>query len=123
MQPTHAGLETETQSRNGLKTLASHVVLTGKTWRERVKMPDQQHVFVYPNPANDVVTLLAKEVCLEPGNIVFYDLRGKPLKQEVLVPNERQWGINIADLPIGFYLYQINTGNRHFTTGKLIIIR
>ncbi|MFM9946949.1 MAG: HPF/RaiA family ribosome-associated protein [Saprospiraceae bacterium] len=35
MQPTHAGLETGKRSRNGLKTLASHAVLTGKTWRER----------------------------------------------------------------------------------------
>jgi len=103
MQPTHAGLPDHSrdgkQSRNGLKTLASHALLTG--WED----------------------LGRAEVFLDPGHISLYDLTGRLLKQVVLASGQRQWNIDVADLSPGLYLFRIITEDRNYASGKLNIIR
>ncbi|NUO02135.1 MAG: T9SS type A sorting domain-containing protein [Saprospiraceae bacterium] len=89
----------------------------------RKNFVELQGVTVYPNPTDHSITLFAKEVFSEPGQITLYDLTGKLLKQVVLLPGQRQWNIDVADLYPGFYLYHINRGGQDYATGKLSIIR
>jgi len=89
----------------------------------RKSLGELQGITLYPNPADNSVTLLAKEIFLDPGHISLYDLTGRLLKQVVLASGQRQWNIDVADLSPGLYLYRITKDNRNYASGKLSIIR
>lgn len=60
------------------------------------------HVFLYPNPANEMITVGCIE---EMKRISVYDFSGKLLMQSA--PNEKQFDLNVQNISNGIYVLQI----------------
>lgn len=74
-------------------------------------------ISVYPNPANDIVTISSSDIAL--NNVEMTDLNGRVVKNLNLggVSNSE---ISISDLATGIYLLKINSNNDTITK-KLIV--
>jgi hypothetical protein len=78
---------------------------------------------VYPNPANDLVTLQLNGMVLSPKSMLrFYNAIG----QEVLVikpaQNQSKLEVNTSELPVGFYTYRLENAGKS-QTGRFVISR
>ncbi len=82
-------------------------------------------VNVYPNPAEDQVTLDFKSAHQPVGDlrIAFYDAIGRKVCEKHLNKSLRSQEISVADLQEGLYLYRIADGTNINATGKLTICR
>ena len=78
---------------------------------------DSSEFSVYPNPANDIVTISSSSIAL--NNVEMTDLNGRVVKNLNLggVSNSE---ISIADLATGIYLLKINSNNGTITK-KLVV--
>lgn len=76
----------------------------------------------FPNPANSLVTVkYAMNAYSEKGQIVFYDMLGKKVKDIELTEKEGQAKINVSDLNQGVYFYSFLIDGKAITTKKLVI--
>ncbi len=73
---------------------------------------------VYPNPADDIVTIEAGSMMA--GNAAIYDMSGKLLLHYLLDPVEQNT-ISVGKLPSGLYLLQITSNNGIVYNSKLSI--
>lgn len=80
---------------------------------------DANAISIYPNPANDALTINLATAKNEKTVVIIYDMMGKELKN-VAIENSNQTTINTSDLKPGMYLCKIvsDTGQQ----SKLISI-
>jgi hypothetical protein len=62
---------------------------------------------IFPNPANDVVTVATKDV--EAGNILILDLSGRTVAQSAMAAGTNNHEINISNLSAGSYIVKVMT--------------
>lgn len=82
----------------------------------------KQNVYVYPNPANDKLSILING---ETGQVAYfevYDLTGKLIASKQLTANTIN-EISTAEIVSGLYFYSIKANNVLIDSGKLSIIR
>ena len=75
-------------------------------------------VELFPNPADDVLTLRIKEQLLHPV-FEICDMLGRSLFSSVI--NSPESSLDVSQLKSGIYLYRLRTDNKVVKTGKLII--
>jgi len=85
-----------------------------------VDFPALPSLYLYPNPANDLVTLRFTEI----NNTAFfrlYNYLGQGVYKTTWRTNgEAQFTLSVADLPPGVYIYMMDDGNT-LKSGKLVI--
>lgn len=74
---------------------------------------------LYPNPANNTITLQSENPFLPQTNFQLFDITGKMILQKLLTGQIQQ--INVDYISKGLYLYTINTTNEKTVTGKLVV--
>ena len=75
---------------------------------------------IYPNPANNNVTVYSKTINDE-AVIKIFDVIGNELKSEQNNQNQKtSYTINVSDLANGIYILNVSTNNNSFSQ-KLII--
>lgn len=77
-------------------------------------------ILMYPNPANQSVTIDLSQSAENLSEIVFFDVVGKRVKV-VNSLGEKQMTVNVSDLSKGIYLIEIQTENQLKTIKKLMI--
>ena len=77
-------------------------------------------ILMYPNPANQSVTIDLSQSTENLSEIVFFDIVGKRVKV-VNSLGEKQMTVNVSDLSKGIYLIEIQTENQLKTIKKLMI--
>jgi hypothetical protein len=75
-------------------------------------------VEIFPNPANDILTLRIKDQLLHPV-FEICDMPGKSLFSSVI--NSPESLLDVSQLKSGIYLYRLRADNRLVKIGKLII--
>lgn len=75
------------------------------------------HLNVFPNPANDVVTVSATDTSL--SSVVMTDINGRVVRTTAL-NNVTETQINIADLSQGVYFVKV-TSDKGIATKKLVV--
>jgi len=85
------------------------------------KLTQNQNIIVYPNPANDIVTLQLKGILSEQC-LTLYDMLGRNEYQAVLIPGRDNIQIDVKNLKDGVYFIELKTQNS-IITQKLIIQR
>lgn len=68
-------------------------------------MQAEEDVHVYPNPANDVLTIKVQESLSE---VLLLDMAGRAIKSETAL-HTNTYTLTVSDLPRGVYLLQVNT--------------
>lgn len=81
-----------------------------------VKIENQGHIVLYPNPASDVVTL---ETSVPILSLEIFDLSGKCIKKISNIASSI-YQVNIQDLDSGMYIFRIHDINKSPFVGKLI---
>jgi hypothetical protein len=78
----------------------------------------------YPNPANSVVSFKydLKEFS-EKGEIKFYDMLGKSVKEVILTDKQGIAKINVNDMNEGIYFYSFLVDDKIVSTKKMVISR
>jgi|APTNR8051073442_1049403.scaffolds.fasta_scaffold22815_2 hypothetical protein len=115
-----------TTARSGLKTLASHVFLTG--WedlaRAGVLKPQQEEestVKIFPNPAGDYF-MLSYDLNL-PGQVQLYDLYGRVRLTQALSMDKRHERISTTHLETGVYIVMVTRQDGSMHNLRLLITR
>ncbi|MEQ9187788.1 MAG: T9SS type A sorting domain-containing protein, partial [Cryomorphaceae bacterium] len=62
---------------------------------------------IFPNPANDVVTIATKDV--DAGNILILDMSGRTVAQAPMSAGSNNHEINVAGLAAGAYIVKVVT--------------
>jgi hypothetical protein len=78
---------------------------------------------VFPNPANDYLTLTKKESSNKNTEIFLFDFTGRLCLSQILPHNGSDFRINLPSLPSGLYLLEIRANDRFASseTFKIII--
>jgi hypothetical protein len=74
---------------------------------------------IFPNPANDMVTIATKDV--EAGNIIILDMSGRMVAQAPMRAGSNNHDMNISDLAAGSYIVKVVTDAS--TQTKQLIVR
>ena len=80
-----------------------------------------KEITIFPNPANDEVTIDYSLLPNENGKLKLYDVTGRIRKTLDLTVNSNRIKFSVADLETGVYLYKYDVDNRVRSTGKLTI--
>ena len=78
-----------------------------------------QEVLVYPNPANQILKLKAKDIS-QPFNLKIYDFKGLIMKKVSDIACSET--IDVSNLPVGIYFYKLDFKD-YVIYDKLIISR
>jgi hypothetical protein len=71
-----------------------------------VGLTDQKNSPLYPNPANQTITINVSSFS-HPKAVKLFDLSGKVLYDEKLGENQKNVQVNTSNFNNGYYLYQI----------------
>ena len=82
-----------------------------------INIPDFQNpeYFIYPNPANDLVTIKLKNIVADEITISLTDLSGRKIKQWNLMNTKNENQLLLNDVPSGCYFINVNYENNLFT--------
>lgn len=80
---------------------------------------DSADLSIYPNPAQDRITILLNINNKQPVTIKLIDLAGKEIKTEYTT-NKRQLNLDISEIPNGVYIIQVKSETQTFNS-KIII--
>ena len=80
-----------------------------------------ESLHIYPNPANDVITIDLNDHNLDNLSIELYDVSGRLVKQSQLNASINNQTINVGDLAEGSYYMRINADE--YEGSKMIIIQ
>lgn len=114
---------TVSNAQSGVYTFTPTIGICATTYISAVTVEDcagmtevsKENFTIYPNPANDVLTLAFTGLSNIPTNVYFYTAEGKLVEKRV-VENSLNTTFNISSLTAGIYFLQI--GN---TVQKVII--
>lgn len=76
---------------------------------------------VYPNPANQQVSVDLEGASFENGTIEIYNLAGKLVQSDILIANQSTARLQVGALTNGIYLVKVNTDGKEVHTQKLTI--
>ena len=76
---------------------------------------------IFPNPANQEVTIALASSGLDKANIVLLDLLGREVKHWELQRGEVEKSLSLQDIPSGLHLIRVSQGERR-STRRLEII-
>ena len=79
-------------------------------------------VSLYPNPANQQVTLEFSEVLTQETNWVIYDQLGREVYKGVMSPGTRTMTVQTADVPSGLYFLHLYAEDRKRQTKRIIVV-
>lgn len=68
----------------------------------------------YPNPAQELITLPYSLDRSAEVSLTLYDSQGRRLQQRqigTMAPGEHEFSLHTAELPAGYYVYQLDAGN------------
>jgi hypothetical protein len=77
---------------------------------------------VYPNPANDKLTINLPFSRKQKATVDLYDLTGKLIRSNTLKESEDELEISTANLSEGIYIYKLNVNGAYIKSGKLSIL-
>lgn len=77
--------------------------------------PVQDHVIVYPNPANTIINIRFENLLSQPVSIRLININGTVVKSFEGKPGTRLSRIDITGLPDGLYLINIQSNNQVIT--------
>ena len=77
-------------------------------------------VSLYPNPARDILAISSSH--LDMMAITIYDLSGRPIKQQNLPDQTRQYQMSLSGIAPGTYIVRIDCGDEVFSE-KLVVTR
>lgn len=69
---------------------------------------------VYPNPADEVMTIASNKPLSMDMSIVLYDLTGKEIRQMVLSKGKGKVNVSTGSLPNGLYMLRLSTDNGRY---------
>lgn len=78
---------------------------------------------VFPNPANEEVTIIFTNETAENTVFELYDILGNKVFDKKIESNIKQENLSISQIPQGVYLYRLRENDKLIATDKLIIIR
>ncbi|MEY4905339.1 MAG: hypothetical protein RLZZ292_3154 [Bacteroidota bacterium] len=78
---------------------------------------------VFPNPAQEEITIASEGIGFEKGDFKIFDLSGQNVYAQLLNQNETQQQFNVDGLKNGFYVYEIRFGKYSAKKGKLLIVK
>ena len=76
---------------------------------------------IFPNPANETVTVRLGSIMEKAGQIGFYDVQGRLVYQTGIEPGDREVKVNTSNIPEGFYYVKATSGKTTLQYGKLSI--
>ena len=80
---------------------------------------EKPSVKVYPNPANDKITIeFDKTNALSNTNVFIYDLQGQLLIQQPIIQQKTE--LNIDDLAKGMYIVKVKNSNNNTSVSKFV---
>jgi len=82
---------------------------------------DNELINVYPNPANQLVTIDINGQEFETGTIQIYNLAGKEVQTTDLLASQNAVKLNVAGMDNGVYLVKVVTNGNAVNTQKLTI--
>jgi hypothetical protein len=88
--------------------------------------PEQQestNLEVYPNPAQEVITIEFDQITSSIILIEIVDITGKTVFRQVLTPGNLLYQVNVHELNPGMYILRANTSDMHIGTSRLIITK
>jgi hypothetical protein len=77
---------------------------------------------LHPNPANRMATLLLEKSGNVPLQVVLTNLYGKPVLRSSIPEGQRQFVLEVQDIPSGFYMCRVYRGEEDSFTQKLLVI-
>lgn len=78
---------------------------------------------LYPNPANDVITIRFDEVkSLEGLSFSIYNSVGQEVLKEEITINDVHFSIDVSKLQAGVYFYHLNRNGENILKNRLVII-
>jgi hypothetical protein len=89
----------------------------------KTSTPDIISVKVFPNPANNLVTLQVNKALEENATVVLTDILGRVVYNTVLVQGSIMLPITVSDWAEGIYTYRVILNNNAISLGKLTIIK
>jgi hypothetical protein len=107
--------DTSIYYRDNLKCQGYGQKQTG-TRREK---PD---ILLYPNPANNKVTMRFPELYIEPLDIVVYNVMGREVWRETIKLSQRSHEINTSKFQKGLYIVRVLNGAEELSNIKLHVI-
>ena len=78
-------------------------------------------IVIYPNPANQQVSINLNELEFKKGSISIFDFSGKEVSKNTLFVNQNSATLKTGDLSNGVYLIKIITDGQEIHTQKLTI--
>ena len=83
---------------------------------------NEEEVLIYPNPANDEVTVKWKNSYQSRLTLTIYDLHGRPVKTIQIEPDVNEIYIDLNDIRYGIYLFELKeSGNNRVINRSRII--
>ncbi len=77
---------------------------------------------LYPNPVQQFVELNTRKLFPEDTHWVLYNHLGQEVDKRILSSTETKHNVFLNPIPSGIYWYQITSGHKIFTKGKLLIV-
>ncbi|MFY9310884.1 MAG: T9SS type A sorting domain-containing protein [Bacteroidia bacterium] len=81
------------------------------------------NIVVFPNPANDKITIFISLNEQQTATLSLYDIAGKLILSDTFNAGNDVKQTSISTLSEGMYIYKVNVNNNNVTKGKLVISR
>jgi len=95
----------------------------GSTSQEYEFAALKDHFKLYPNPANDVITISFDEIkSLDGLSFSIYNSLGQEVLREDLNINDVRFTIDVSQLQSGLYFYHLNRNGENILKDRLVII-
>lgn len=86
-----------------------------------VREVEKDALRIYPNPANDRVTIDLGALRSSATSLEVYNLLGAQVYRTAVSSGERQIELSTQELPAGIYIVQVAAGSKLAHTGRLIV--
>jgi len=76
---------------------------------------DDNSINVYPNPANELVSVDIAGDIAKGSTVSIYNVAGKQVQANALMPEQKSIQLDVEGLTNGIYLIEVNTGDKNYT--------
>lgn len=80
----------------------------------------EEKILIYPNPGNGIFTLSVQSSMFEIQWLDMYNILGEKIHHSAIIPPGSE--IDISHLPDGIYSYLVNSSQKGFSYGKILIV-
>ena len=106
-----------------LVTFLFFASLAAKAQSTRTDASDAVRVSIFPNPASDYVHIRLDDPEAESTKVVMYSIIGSEIPSEREIIDDFELRIRVKDLPAGYYLLSIGSGERNNRISRKFIKR